>query len=434
MSATLKAKVAELNDQIAEKNKDAAEKWAAFEKAREDFVAAGNDANNTESDAFKAVHVKHEDYGKTKDEIDELERVRDATFRMAAAEEPKALPPRDPQVEHRGNMSEAKSFADRVLEAMTKSEDYERVKAAAHSSSPIGQVLLGKASTAAEMKSLITGLSNTSAGAFIDEDRKPYVDLPRRPTMIRNLITVGTTDSDTVKYARQTDYTPVAAETAEATALTTGTKPEAAMGFELVTEAVTTIPVWIPSTRQALADVGQLRTMIESQLRYDIEYRVESEITAGDGTGENFEGILSNSNIQSQALGSDTRPDAVHKALTKLRLLFYEPSAAAFHPNDWQEVALSKTSDGVYYWGGPAVAQSQQIWGLPAVTTPAVTEGTSLVGDFRQAVLWIREGITLYASDSHDDFFIKNLVAVLAEMRGAFGVLRPKAFCKVTGM
>jgi hypothetical protein len=32
------------------------------------------------------------------------------------------------------------------------------------------------------------------------------------------------------------------------------------------------------------------------------------------------------------------------------------------------------------------------------------------------------------ASDSHADFFIRNLVAILGELRAAFGVLRPAAF------
>jgi hypothetical protein len=38
------------------------------------------------------------------------------------------------------------------------------------------------------------------------------------------------------------------------------------------------------------------------------------------------------------------------------------------------------------------------------------------------------------ATDSHSDFFVKNLVALLAEMRAALGVLLPQAFCKVTSV
>ena len=38
----------------------------------------------------------------------------------------------------------------------------------------------------------------------------------------------------------------------------------------------------------------------------------------------------------------------------------------------------------------------------------------------------------MQVSDSHADFFTRNLVAVLAEMRAGFAVFRPSAFVKVT--
>jgi hypothetical protein len=40
-------------------------------------------------------------------------------------------------------------------------------------------------------------------------------------------------------------------------------------------------------------------------------------------------------------------------------------------------------------------------------------------------------GANILVSDSHSDFFIRNLVAILAEMRAAFGVLRPAAFVEI---
>ena len=34
-------------------------------------------------------------------------------------------------------------------------------------------------------------------------------------------------------------------------------------------------------------------------------------------------------------------------------------------------------------------------------------------------------------SDSHSDFFIRNLVAILAELRAAFGILKPNAIIEI---
>jgi HK97 family phage major capsid protein len=78
------------------------------------------------------------------------------------------------------------------------------------------------------------------------------------------------------------------------------------------------------------------------------------------------------------------------------------------------------------------VTQGQKLlWGIPIVECEALTQGTAILGDWRKAVVWDREMTNISVSDSHDDFFIRNIVAILAEMRAAFGVLRPTAFVEV---
>ena len=63
-----------------------------------------------------------------------------------------------------------------------------------------------------------------------------------------------------------------------------------------------------------------------------------------------------------------------------------------------------------------------------------MTEGTARVGDFRQYVVADRQQGTLYVSDSHNDWFARNLLAILAEERLAVGVLDEDAFCSVTAV
>ena len=46
-------------------------------------------------------------------------------------------------------------------------------------------------------------------------------------------------------------------------------------------------------------------------------------------------------------------------------------------------------------------------------------------------VLWDRQQATISMTDSHDDWFIRNLIAILAEMRAAMGLIRPNAFVNV---
>jgi hypothetical protein len=93
-----------------------------------------------------------------------------------------------------------------------------------------------------ETKTLLRAGSATSVGAFQSVDESGAYAPARRPLELLDLVRLGETDEGAVQYMRQTTYTPVAVEVAEATSTTTGTKPEATLPFELVTSPVEEIP------------------------------------------------------------------------------------------------------------------------------------------------------------------------------------------------
>ena len=98
------------------------------------------------------------------------------------------------------------------------------------------------------------------------------------------------------------------------------------------------------------------------------------------------------------------------------------------HPNDAEAVDLLKDDQGRYYYGGPTQGGVTMLWRVPVIESEAVTEGSPILADWRKAIMWDREQSTIQISDSHSDFFIRNMIAVLAEMRAAFGIIRPHAF------
>src|SRR5690606_12954662 len=133
-------------------------------------------------------------------------------------------------------------------------------------------------------KDLITGASDTSAGAFVTPDNTGiYEPLGRYPLTLRDLISVRQTTSDTVEFVRQTAQVTQAAVVPEAdltdhtgaTGQVSGEKPEGAMAFERVTETVKTLAVWVPATRRALSDAAQLRGLIDQELREDLAEEFE---------------------------------------------------------------------------------------------------------------------------------------------------------------
>ena len=128
--------------------------------------------------------------------------------------------------------------------------------------------------------------------------------------------------------------------------------------------------------------------------------------------------------MQTQAKGADSVPLALAKGIAKAVVAGYEPTGVVLHPDDWTDaLAVTIPAGGVL---------SQQLE-VPVVKTAAVAAGTGYVGDWSQLVVWLRSA-DVFVSDSHSDFFVKNLVAVLAEIRAAVGVLAPAAFVRVTGI
>lgn len=302
------------------------------------------------------------------------------------------------------------------------------------------------------VKSLITGASDTSGGAFVNTDFTGILELlGRRPLTIRDLVSVRQTESDTVEYVRQTTQMSSAATVPEATSAAAptapeeggalvpvvggGYKPEGSLAFEKVTATVKTIAEWVPATKRGLADAKQLRGLIDDELRADLAEEEEDQILNGDGSGENLTGILHTSGIQTQALTTDMLT-TIRKAKTKVRTIGRViPNGIVMNPEDVEALDLSKpaSGDGQFYGPGPfANAGIPTVWGLPIVESEAIEQKTALVGNFSKAVIWDREQASITATDSHADFFIRNLVAVLGEQREAFGVTRPKAFVKAT--
>lgn len=283
------------------------------------------------------------------------------------------------------------------------------------------------------VKALVTGTDVTSGGAIAISERLPLIDpgTARRPLALRQLVTGGQTGSEAVEYVRQGAFTNAAAPVAEAVDVNTGTKPQSGVALARIVEHVKTIAHWLPITRRALSDAAQLRTYIDSILLYGLEEQLEDQMVSGDGTGENFDGVLHVAGTTPQAFYID-RLTTARKARTKVRTAGRAvPNAYVMHPNDWETFDLTQDNELRYYFGGPAVVGTPRLWGLPVVEVQSAgLEGNLVCADWTLAILWDREMGNILMSDSHANFFIQNLIAILAELRAAFGIIRPSAFVK----
>lgn len=324
-----------------------------------------------------------------------------------------------------------------IAETYIRSAEYEALRASgrldmrsAHVSSDPVQVCTREDAIA--MLRTVTNVSGSGGGLIWSDRLGLVVSQPQRKVRLLDIITVGGTDSDTVEWSKETTHTNTAAETAYGT-----DAPEADYGWTHQSTTVKRIPHFVAATRGALADAAQLQTLLGSNLEGGVKRRIEQQVWNGNGSGENLVGLLDASNgITSTSRGSDSRWDAVHKAITRIRVAAVtsgelEPGHIVLNPTDWEAIVLEKSTDGNYLnQRGPVEPTS--IWGLTPVVTTLATSGTVVVGAFEHQYLWMREGITVAASTEHSDFFRKGLVAVVAESRAATACVQPLAFQKIT--
>lgn len=250
----------------------------------------------------------------------------------------------------------------------------------------------------------------------------------RRP-VIADLMINSTTSQGTnlLKFIQETTFTNNAATVAEG-----AEKPESALAFDEVESPMRKIATWIPVTDEQMR--RGLEPLVRGRLQVMLALAEESQILTGDGTGTNVKGFAAWV-TQTQAKGADPIPDAIHKAITKVRTVgFDEPSAIVMHPSDWEQIRLMRTSDDIYLWGNPSEVGMSTIWGLPVVPTTAQAENTALLGNFAVQSAVVRDGSVMVKVGWINDYFIKNKQVVLIEEFVGVEVYRPNSFCYVTGI
>lgn len=280
------------------------------------------------------------------------------------------------------------------------------------------------------------------AGAVVPIDQQlwPPVEIPVRQVRLLDLISMVTTESDMVNFVQQTVRSDFAAETPYGTVA-----PEADYEFALKQASVKRVPQFIPATKDVLADQGQLQGLLQDQLMMGVRLKLEAQFLAGAGasfTDTQFQGILNASGIGSVTYQSGTghtseyQLDVYHRAMTTIRLtLFADPTAIVAHPTDYEWAVLKRDAYGRYLFEPNTEDDFNSIWGLNTVISPVISQGSALVGDFKQgARMWLRTGLSVTASTEHLDFFTRGMVAILAEMRAAFAVIQPRAFCQVLSL
>ena len=285
----------------------------------------------------------------------------------------------------------------------------------------------GKAVAAKGIKAVFDSATGWAPQAI----RLPDVTIPGYETVsVASLMPEGRTSQNAIPYMLETTATNAAAETLES-----GAKAESTLALTEESSPVRKIATSLPVTDESLEDVPMVESYIDTRLRTFVQLRENLQILRGDGSAPNLRGILNTVNVQTQAKSTDPTPDAVYKAMTKVRVnSFFEPTAGVFHPNDWQDIRLLRTTEGIYIWGAPSDAGPERIWGIQVLQTTQMLENTGLVGAFRAGAQIFRRTDLALSVGWVNEQFTHNQRTILVEERLALVVFRPTAFCMITGI
>lgn len=286
---------------------------------------------------------------------------------------------------------------------------------------------------------------HTITHGFGSTQQDPMVPRSFRRARVRDLFPVAQTSANLIDFFRvigfgtdRLDESSSASMVPDYSSGNFGLKPQSSLTFESDQAPVRTIAHYELAHRNVLQDEPQLRSTIDNELLYGLRLTEDNQILNGTGTGEDLRGILNTPGIQTYSQSSgpvdDGKQDALRRAATKAILAYYDPTGIVIHPYDWEDIELTKGDDGHYAVSMNVVVGAEaRLWRMNVVDSPAIAQGTSLVGAFGLgAQLYDRMQANIRIAEQHADLFVRNAIAILAEQRLALAVKRPESFVKVT--
>jgi HK97 family phage major capsid protein len=262
---------------------------------------------------------------------------------------------------------------------------------------------------------------------------------------VADLFLSGQASTNSIRYVVEGTATSGAAGVAEA-----GLKPESTLGLTTTDEPIKKIATILPVSDEMLEDAPQIQAYINGRLSLFVRIEEERQLLRGTSGGNEVQGLLTSRSVPVYGGGTaaGNKAEQLFKAMNGMRgSAFLEPDWIIVNPADWQDMRLAKDTAGQFFGGGPFMGQygnngmigasgqasgaADSIWNKTTYVTSAVGAGTAVVGSRSAAQVWRRGGLSVEATNSHADYFQRNLVAIRAEERLGLAVYRPTGFVEV---
>lgn len=201
------------------------------------------------------------------------------------------------------------------------------------------------------------------------------------------------------------------------------------------------ITAFVKVSKEMIDDVLFLRSEINSELRDEIEKKLDEQVGGSQvGTGNDLVGIKSvapafsvTGTLFDNTVERANIADVIRVAVALIANNGFDADYAVVNPLDIASLDLTKTESGQYVLPPFTSSDGSSIAGIRVIGNRRVAQGEFLVGDFTKDNLGIREEININVGYENDDF-TKNMVTILAEMRAVNYIKEQhkKAFLKGT--
>ena len=294
----------------------------------------------------------------------------------------------------------------------------------------------GTRSSAFEIKADMTVAADFT-GDVIPPQRVPgYKFDPTTPQNIRQLIPVGSTNSDVVKYVKESGYSNGAAAAAEGATL-------AQSDFDMTaTDAnVRKIGTYLRISDEMLADTPQITSYLSARVPAKLMEIEDDQILGGNGSAPNLDGFYNSSSdfdVSSngkfyQSVESANEFDVLVAALNQLQISNYKADYIMLNPTDFHKILLLKDSTNNYLKDQVYQGLQPNFLGVPIAVNNEVNPGTFFVGNFGQsAQLWVRDNVSVEFFSEDGTNVRDGFVTVRVSERVALTNYLPNAFVKGT--
>jgi HK97 family phage major capsid protein len=273
-----------------------------------------------------------------------------------------------------------------------------------------------------------TDIQTSPAGVvdFATTFDKNVVTGARTPLVIRDLFGAETISGSTLVYLVEGAIQGAPAVTAEG-----AKKPQVHFADPTPkTVSLAKVAAFIRESDEYINDYPFLASAINGRLIYELGLIEQGKLVTD---------LLATSGIQtgtyaSTGTATDIADAILQAAMDVQASTGFAADAIAMNPADWYILRVGKDGDDRYYGGGYFGDQSiPNLWGIPVCVSASITSGTVVVGAFKTCASVVTNGgVSVEATNTNEDDFVKNLMTIRAEERLALAVRRPAGFKKLT--